>query len=141
MATPVLPLLLPLLTQRQQRWQHGRSCLQAQRRYVVATVVDLVLVLVFLLFLLPHPDGVMVSHLFPAADIGGMALSVTAAVVLSAIILQVKTKMAPMMMTVATTNEMHHGAPSTPPSNPCLREGEGEGNEGKGGGHQRGRWW
>jgi hypothetical protein len=33
-----------------------------------------------------HPDGVVVSHLFPAVDIGVTALSVTAAVVLGAIV-------------------------------------------------------
>ncbi len=68
----------------------------------------------------------------PGADIGVTALSVAAAVVLGAIIQQVETKMAPTT-TVVTTNEMRHGMPSTLPSNPCPREGEGKGDEGKGG--------
>ncbi len=57
------------------------------------------------MYLLLHADGVMVSHLFLATDIGMTALSVATAVILGAIILQVETKMAPMMLTVATTNE------------------------------------
>ncbi len=87
------------------------------------------------LFLLLHTDGVVVSHLFLAADIGMTALSIAAAVVFGPVILQVETKMVPTMKAVSTTNEMRHGAPSTPPSNPCPREGEGKGNEGKGGRH------
>ncbi len=33
--------------------------------------------------------------------------------------------MALTMTTVVTMNETRHGAPSTPPSNPCPREGKG----------------
>ncbi len=84
------------------------------------------------LFLLLHNDGVVVFHLFSAAGIGVTALSVAVAVILGAIVPQVETKMAPMPTTVATTNEMCHGPPSTPPSDPSPREGKG--NEGKGGG-------
>ncbi len=76
----------------------------------------------------------MVFHLFPAVDIGMMTSSVTAAVVLGAHVPQVETKMAPTRMTIVTTNETHHGMPSTLPSSPCLREGKGESNEGEGGG-------
>jgi hypothetical protein len=120
---------------------------------VAATVVDFVFVFVFcfhfcacfslvlVLFLLLCANEVMVSHLFPATDIGMMALSVTAAVVFGAVLQQVETKMAPTTMTVVMTNEMHHSAPYTLPSNPCPRESKGKGNEGKGGGHHRGRRW
>jgi hypothetical protein len=101
----------------------------------------LILFLFLFLSLLLHTNGVMVSHLFPAADIGVMALSVAAAAVLGAVVLQVETKMAPMMTTLATKNEMHHGAPSTLPSYPHPREGKGKGNEGKGGSHCCGRQW
>jgi hypothetical protein len=88
-----------------------------------------------------HTNGVVMSHLFPAMDIGGTALSVAAAIFLSAVVPQVETKTAPTTTAVATTNEMRHGAPSTLPSNPCLREGKSKGNEGKDGGHRCGRQW
>ncbi len=81
----------------------------------------------------------MSSYLFPAVDIGGMASSIAATVVLGAIVLQVETKMVPTTTTVAMMNETCHGAPSTPPSDPCPREGEGD--EGEGGGCRRGRGW
>jgi hypothetical protein len=108
---------------------------------VAATVVDFVFVLFLFLFLLLHTDGVVVSHLFPAADIGVTASSVAVAIVLGAVIPQVETKMVPSTMTVTTTNEMCHGMPSTLPSDPCPREGKGKGDEGKGGGHRRRRRW
>jgi hypothetical protein len=88
-----------------------------------------------------HADGVVVSHPFPAMDISMTALSVAVAIVLGAIVLLVETKMVPTTTTVATTNEMHHGAPSTPPSDPCPRESKGKGNGGEGGRHCCGRWW
>jgi hypothetical protein len=59
---------------------------------VATTVVDLAVffcfffVFCFFCFFLLHADEVMVSYLFPAADIGMMALSVAAAVVLGAIV-------------------------------------------------------
>ncbi len=92
------------------------------------------------MFLLLHADGVLVSHLFPAVDIGITASSVAAAVVLGAIVPQVETKMASTTMTMAMKNEMHHDAPSTLPSDPCPREGKGKGNEGKDGGHRCRGW-
>ncbi len=88
-----------------------------------------------------HADGVMVSHLFPALDIGMTASSVIAAIVLGAFVLRVDTKMVPTMMTLEKTNEMHHSTPFIPPSDPHPREGKGKGNEGKSGGHGRGSWW
>jgi hypothetical protein len=91
--------------------------------------------------LLLHANGVVVSHLSPAADIGMTDLSVITAVVFGTIVLRVETKMVQTTKTVATTKEMRHGTPSTPPTNPCPREGEGKGNEGEGGGHRRGRRW
>ncbi len=100
-----------------------------------------ILALFWFLFLLLHTNGVVVFHLFPAADISVTASSVTAAVVLGAAILRVETKMAPTTKTMVTMNEMHHGMPSTLPSNPCLREGKGEGDEGKGGSRHCGRRW
>jgi hypothetical protein len=112
---------------------------------IAAAVVDFVFVFVFVvvfvftfvfvlsLFLLLHADKVVVSHLFPAADIGMMALSVAVAIVLGAVFPQVETKMAPTTATTGTTNERHHGAPSTPQSDPHPREGKGKGNEGEGG--------
>jgi hypothetical protein len=96
------------------------------------------LLLIYLFFPL-QADGVVVSRLFLAADIGVMALSVATAIVLGAVVLQVETKIVPTT-TRATTNKMHHSAPSTPPSNLCLREGKGEGSEGKSGGNCCGRW-
>ncbi len=110
---------------------------------VAASAVDFVFVLLLFLFLLLHANGVVVSYLFPAMDIGVTASYVAVAVVLGAILPQVENKMAPITMTVTTTNEMHHGAPSTLPSDPHPREGEGEGegNKGKGGGYCRGRQW
>ncbi len=84
---------------------------------VATTVVDFVFVF---LFIAPRRYAV-VSHLFPAADIGVTALPVTVAVVLGAIVPQVESKMAPTTMTVATMNETCHGALSTPPSDPHLR--------------------
>ncbi len=77
-----------------------------------------------------HSDGAVLSHLFPAADIGVMASSVAVAVVLGAVILGVETNLVPTTMTVATMDETRHSAPSTLPSNPCLREGKGEGDAG-----------
>ncbi len=91
------------------------------------------------MFLLLHADGVAVSYLIPAADIGMTALSVAVAVVLGAVVPQVETKMAPMTTMMMMMIEAHHGAPSNPPSNPCLREGKGEGDEDKGGGSHCGR--
>ncbi len=79
------------------------------------------------------------SYLFPAADIGVMALSAAAAVVLGTFVLLVETKMVPTKTTVATTNGTCHGTPSTLMSNPPLREGKGKGNEGKDGGCHHGR--
>jgi hypothetical protein len=110
---------------------------------IAATVVDFVFVLLFVLFLflLLHADGVMMSHLFLAMDIGIMASSVAAAIVLSAVVPQVETKMASTMTTMAMMNEMRHGVPSTPPSYPCPRENKGKGNKGKGGGRRCRRWW
>ena len=68
----------------------------------------------------------MVSHLFLATDIGMMATSVAAAVFLGAIVLQAETKTAPPTTTVVIMmNETRCGPPSTPLSNPCLREGKG----------------
>jgi hypothetical protein len=101
------------------------------------------LFLFLFLFLLLNADRVVVSHLFLAADIGVTASSVAAAVVLGTIVLQVEIKMAPTTMTVVTTNETCHSMPSTPPSNPHLREGKGEcrGDEGKGGSPCHGRRW
>jgi hypothetical protein len=60
---------------------------------VAATIVNLFLFL--FLFLLLHADRVVVSHLFPAMDIGLTASSVATAVVLGTVVLQVETKMAP----------------------------------------------
>jgi hypothetical protein len=102
----------------------------------------LLLILFLFLFLLLHTNGVMVSHLFPAVDIGVTALSVIVATVLGAVVPRVKTKMAPMMTTLATIDETCHSTLFTPPSDPCPREGMGkEANEGKGGGCCYGRWW
>jgi hypothetical protein len=98
---------------------------------VAASVVDFDLFL--FLFLFFHADGVVVSYLFLAANIGMTALSVAAAIILGAFAPQVETKMVPTTKTMATMNEMHHGAPSTPPSDPCLRKGKGDGNESKDG--------
>jgi hypothetical protein len=61
-----------------------------------------------------YADGFVVFHLFVIMDISITASSVTAAVVLGAVILQAETKMVPMTMTMATTNKMRHGTPSTP---------------------------
>jgi hypothetical protein len=87
----------------------------------------LFLFLFLFLFLLLHVNGVVVSHLFPAAVIGAMASSIGMAFVLGAIVPQMETKMAPMTKTVVTTNEMRHGMPSTPPSDSRLRESKGVG--------------
>ena len=47
-----------------------------------------------------------------------------------------------MTRTMEKMKETCHGAPSTPPSDPHPREGEGQGDEGKGGCcHHRRRWW
>jgi hypothetical protein len=100
-----------------------------------------VFVFVFVFVLVLHTDGVVVSHVFPAADIGMMALSISVAIVHGAIVLLLETKMATMTMTVVRINEMHHGPPSTPLSDSRLREGKGEGNERKGYGRHCGRWW
>jgi hypothetical protein len=88
------------------------------------------------LFSLLHANGMLVSQLFTA-------LSVAVGIVLGAEVLQAETKMVPTMMTLMMTNKTYHGAPSTPPSNPCPREGEGKGkvDEIEGGGPCRGRWW
>jgi hypothetical protein len=93
-----------------------------------------ILFLFLFLFLLLHANGVVVSHLFPAAVISVEASSVTTAIVLGAIVLQMETKMVPTTTTVATANKMCHGMPSTPPSNPHPKES-------KGGGHHCGSWW
>ncbi len=100
-----------------------------------------VFVLFLFLFLLYHAEWGRGIHLFQAVDIGVMASSVATAIVLRAVIPQVETKMAPTMMTLTITNEMCHGAPSTPLSDPRPREGEGKGDEDEGGGHCHGRWW
>jgi hypothetical protein len=67
-----------------------------------------------------HIDGIMVSNLFPAADISVTALSVAAAINLVAAIPHVETKMTPTTMTMVTMYEMHHGTigsiPVLPPS-------------------------
>jgi hypothetical protein len=133
-ATPVLP---PLLLSSGSMGVAVCRC----RGGDVAATVDFVFVLFLFLFLLHHTNGAMVSHLFPATDIGVTALSVTTAVVLGAIVLQVETKMTPTTTTMTTMNEKHYGVPSTLPSNPCPKEGEGKGNEDKGGGFCCGRWW
>jgi hypothetical protein len=72
--------------------------------------------------------------LLQAADIDVTASPVATAVVLGAVVQQVETKMVPTTTTVAMTNKMHHGAPSTLPSNPHPREGKskGQANEGEG---------
>ena len=67
----------------------------------------------------------MVSHLFLAADIGMMALSVAAAVFLGAVVLQAEMKMVPTTTTTAMVNEMRHSALSTPPFDPPPREANG----------------
>ncbi len=74
---------------------------------------------------------------------GVMVSSVSAAVVLGAIVLRAETKMAPTTTSMVMMNKMRHGAPSTLASDPCPIEGKGKGvvNEGKGGGHLCGRWW
>jgi hypothetical protein len=68
-----------------------------------------------------HDDGVVVSHLFPAVDIGVTGSSVAEAVFLGAVVPWVETKMAPTTTTVATTNETRHGTPS--PRHPILVRG------------------
>jgi hypothetical protein len=78
----------------------------------------LILILFLFLFLLPRAYGVVVLHLSPAADVSMTASSVAVANIVGAVVPQVETKMAPTTMTVATTNETCHGAPSTLPSNP-----------------------
>jgi hypothetical protein len=95
----------------------------------------------FINFLLLHANGVVVSHLFPAADIAVTASSVATAAILGVIILQVTTRLAQTMMTMVMLNEMRQGVPSTQPFNPRPREGKGKGNEGEGGGHCCGRRW
>jgi hypothetical protein len=77
-----------------------------------------ILFLFLFLLLLLHADGDMVSHLFPAADMGVTASSVAGAIILGTIVPRVEIKMAPMTTTVATTNETHHSAPSTPHHKP-----------------------
>ena len=67
----------------------------------------------------------MVSYLFPDTDIDMTALSVAAAIFLSAIVLQAETKTEPTMMTMVTMNETRHGKPSTQPFDPHPREGKG----------------
>jgi hypothetical protein len=95
---------------------------------------------VYLLFLL-HIDGVVVSHFFPAADIGVTASSDATAIVLGTVVPKVVTKMAPTTMAMATMCELHHSMPSTLSSNPHPREGMGEGYKSKGGSHCCGRQW
>ncbi len=90
-------------------------------------------------FFLLHANRVVVFHIFLAVEIGVMALSAAVTVILGASIPQVETKMAPMTMTVATTNETCHSAPSTLPSNPCPREGKGKDDEGEGDSCRHGR--
>jgi hypothetical protein len=125
-ATPMLPPLVPL---------------PAGAEAMTLPPLLLILFLFLFLFLLLHANGVVVSHLFPAADIGVTASSVAAAVVLGAVIPRVETKMAPTKLTVATMNETRHNVPSTLPSDPHPREGKGKVDEGKGGGHHYGRRW
>jgi hypothetical protein len=96
------------------------------------------------LFLLLHADRfLVVFHLFPAVDISMTALSVAVAIILGAVVMQAETKIAPTTITMGTMNKTRHGAPSTPLSDPCPREGKGECkvDEGNGGGCCRGRWW
>ncbi len=50
-------------------------------------ILCLFLFLLLFLFLFLHANGVMLSYLFPAADIGVTALSVAAAAILGAIFL------------------------------------------------------
>ncbi len=76
-----------------------------------------------------------------AADVSMMSSFVAVAIVLGAVVPQVETKLAPATTTMATMNEMHHGAPSTMPSDPRPREGKGKGYEDVGGRHCHGRWW
>jgi hypothetical protein len=83
----------------------------------------------------------MVSHLFPAVDIGMTALSVAAAINLGAIIPQVEIKMAPTITAVATINETHHSVLSTPPSKFHPRENESKGDESKDGHRCCEKWW
>ncbi len=110
---------------------------------IAATVVDFVFVLLFVLFLflMLHTDSVVVSHLFLAMYIGITASSVAATIVLRAVVSRVETKMVSTTTTVAIMNEMRHGTPSSLLSDPCLREGEGKGEEGKDDGQHRRRWW
>jgi hypothetical protein len=88
-------------------------------------ILFLFLFLFLYLFLLLHANGVVVSHLFPAAVIGATV---------GAIVPQKEAKMASRTTTMATMNEMHHSVPSTPPYNPRPRKS-------KGGGHCHGSWW
>jgi hypothetical protein len=60
--------------------------------------------------LLLHANGFVVSYLLPAADIGVMALSVIAAVVLGAVVLRVETKLELMTTTMPTTRRALHSA-------------------------------
>ncbi len=87
----------------------------------------LILFLFLFLFLLLHANGVMASYLFPAVVIDAMASSIATDIVLSNIIPQMETKMAPTTKTVATMNETRHGALSTLPSYSRPRESEGGG--------------
>ncbi len=88
-----------------------------------------------------YADGVMVSHLFLAVDIGVTASSVATAVFLGAVVPLVETKMAPTMTAMAATNKTLHGALSTPLSNPHPMKGKGKGNKGEDGGRCHGRQW
>ncbi len=64
-------------------------------------------------------------HACPACDVIGMtATSVAAVVFLGAIVPRVEMK-EPTTTTAVTMNEAHRDKPSTPPSNPRPREGEG----------------
>ncbi len=77
------------------------------------TLPPLVLILFlfwfWFLILLLHADGVVVSHLFLAVDIGITALSITAAIVLGAIVPREETNMAPTTTTMVMMNKMHYG--------------------------------
>jgi hypothetical protein len=84
-------------------------------------ILILILFLFLFLFLLLHANEVVVSHLFPAAYLDMTALSVAMAINLGSPVPQVETKMAPMMTTMAMTNETRHGAPST--HRPILIQG------------------
>jgi hypothetical protein len=110
---------------------------------ITATVVDFVLfcfLFLFMFFLL-HANGVVVSQLSPAVDIGVTVSSVAATIILASIVLRGETKMASTRKTVVRMNVTPHVAPSTLPSDSCPREAKGEGNKSKDGGCHHRRWW